>query len=402
MTDIVIARRPASIKPSPSIAARALVTQLRAEGREIIDFTLGESDFDTPPHIVEAAYQAARSGETRYTSSNGTKALRAAIVGKFARENGIDFTEAQVVVGCGAKQLIHAAFAATLDEGDEVIVPTPYWVSYPDMAVVNGGVPVIVPVGEETGFKLTPALLGSAITPRAKWLVLNSPNNPSGAVYTPEEIASLAAVLEQHPQVMLMTDEIYEHFVYDGQTAAAFTRVAPQLAGRTLVINGVSKAYAMTGWRIGYAAGPLKLIETITLLLSQSTTCPSSVSQAAAVAALNGDQSFVREANAIYETRRDRIVGLLDAIPGITCARPAGAFYVYPNVSGLLGKRTSDGTTLNSDLDVSLFLLQEAGVAVIDGSSYGLSPYIRISFATSLDTIDAGCAQFRRAVESLA
>ena len=401
MTDITIARRPAAIKPSPSMAARALVLKLRAEGRSIVDFTLGEPDFDTPAHITEAAFAAARKGETRYTAPAGTQALRDAIAAKFGRENGLDVPADRIVVGSGAKQLIATAFAATLDDGDEVVVPAPYWVSYPDMAVMNGGVPVFVDCAEANDFKLTPEQLRGAITPRTKWLVLNSPNNPSGAVYSRAEMAALAEVLAGHPQVLVMTDEIYEHFIYDGATMDSFAAVAPALASRTLTINGVSKAYAMTGWRIGYATGPAALVRTIVNLISQSTSCPSAVSQAAAVAALTGEQGVVREANALYQTRRDRIVALLNDIPGITCRTPGGAFYVYPNVGGLLGRCAPDGAVLRSDVEVGLFLLREAGVAVVDGSSYGLSPYIRISFATSLDEIEEGCARIRRACESL-
>jgi aspartate aminotransferase len=400
-TGIAIASRPSRIKPSPSMAARALVIKLRGEGRTIVDFTIGEPDFDTPRHITEAAMRAAMAGETRYTASNGTPELRAAIAEKFARENGLVVDADSIAVGCGAKQLIFAAYAATLDEGDEVIVPAPYWVSYPDMAIVNGGKPVFVACGEDVGFKLTPDRLASAITARTRWLVLNSPNNPAGAVYTADEILALAAVLERHPQVLVMTDEIYEHFVYDGRLAASFAQVASSLADRTLTINGVSKAYAMTGWRIGYATGPQVLIRTITSLLSQSTTCPSSVSQAAAVAALTGNQAFVRRASDSYQQRRDRVVELLAAVPGITCARPDGAFYVYPNVSGLIGKRTLKGDMLGSDLDVTMFFLREGGVAVVDGGAYGLSPYVRISFATSLEAIEAGCTQLREACATL-
>ncbi|MFG1270700.1 aminotransferase class I/II-fold pyridoxal phosphate-dependent enzyme [Xanthobacter versatilis] len=401
MTDILIASRPARIKPSPSMAARALVSKLRASGKDIVDFTLGEPDFDTPEHIIEGAFKAALAGETRYTSPNGTRAMRDAVAAKFKRESGLDFTDDEIVISSGAKQLIFTAFTATLDEGDEVIVPAPYWVSYPDMAIVNGGEPVFVSCSENAGFKLTPDALEQAITPRTKWLVLNSPNNPTGAVYSRAELAALAAVLRQHPQVMVMTDEIYEHFVYDGEVAAAFVQVAPDLADRTLTINGVSKAYAMTGWRIGYGAGPAKLIKAVANLLSQSTSCPSAVSQAAAVIALTGEQGFVRQANAAYEVRRNLIVDRLNALPGVTCTRPAGSFYVYPNVSGLIGMRTAEGENIRSDLDVALFLLREAGVAVIDGSSYGLSPYLRISFATSVEEIERGTDRMKQACQSL-
>ncbi|MCJ2127177.1 aminotransferase class I/II-fold pyridoxal phosphate-dependent enzyme [Methylobacterium sp. J-077] len=402
MSTTFIARRPASIRPSPSIAAKALVTQLRAQGRQIIDLTVGEPDFVTPRPIMEAAQAAMRAGDTHYTASNGTLSLRQAVADKLIRENGLSYTPDDIVVGCGAKQLIQIAFAATLDPGDEVIVPAPYWVSYPDLATLNDGVPVVVACPEEAGFKLSPGQLEAALTPRTKWLVLNSPNNPSGAVYTAAELAALGEVLARHPRVLVMTDEIYEHFVYDGQHQISFARAVPALLERTLTINGVSKAYAMTGWRIGYAAGPRLLARTMTGLLSQSTTCPSSISQAAAVAALSGDQTFVVEARTAYETRRDRTVALLDAIPGIACRRPAGAFYAYPNVAGLIGRRAPDGTRIESDLDVSQLLLRDGNVSVMDGTSYGLSPYLRVSFATSLDAIEAGCAAIARVVATLA
>ncbi len=401
MSTTIIARRPASIRPSPSIAAKALVTRLRAEGRHIIDLTVGEPDFVTPRSIVEAAQAAMQAGDTHYTPSNGTLALRQAVVDKLMRENGLRYTTDDIVVGSGAKQLIQTAFAATLDPDDEVVVPAPYWVSYPDLAILNDGVPVVVPCLEEAGFKLSPDQLDAAITPRTKWVVLNSPNNPSGAVYTAAELAALGEVIERHPRVLVMTDEIYEHFVYDGQSQVSFGRAVPALRERSLTINGVSKAYAMTGWRIGYAAGPRLLTKTMTDLLSQSTTCPSSIGQAAAARALSGEQTFVVQARATYETRRDRAVGLLDAIPGISCKRPAGAFYAYPNVAGLIGRRTPDGTRIADDLALAHHLLSAGNVSVMDGTSYGLSPYLRVSFATSLEAIEAGCAAIARVVATL-
>jgi aspartate aminotransferase len=398
---VLLSERVAKLKPSASIAARKKVTELQAAGRRIIDFTIGEPDLDTPPHIVDAAIKAMRGGDTHYTITAGIPALRNAICDKLRRDNGVDFAAANIVVGCGAKQLIFEAFAATLSAGDEVVIPAPYWVSYPDMAGMNDGKPVIVPCQEDTGFKLTPAALEKAITPRTRWLVLNSPNNPTGAVYSAADLGALAAVLARHPHVWVLTDDIYEHLVYDGVRHANPVAVAPELASRTLIVNGVSKAYAMTGWRIGYAAGPQDLIEAIVKVLGQSTTCASSISQWAAVAALDGDQRCVREAAEIYRQRRDRIVELLQGVPGLRVAKPAGAFYLYPSVAGLIGKKTPEGIVLANDLDVSLYLLDRASVAVLDGAAYGLSPYLRLSFATSLAVIEEGCAAIRASCEEL-
>ncbi|RYX96633.1 MAG: pyridoxal phosphate-dependent aminotransferase [Comamonadaceae bacterium] len=391
------------VKPSPSIAAKARVDALRAGGKTIVDFTIGEPDFDTPAHIVEAGVAALKSGQTRYTGSAGTPALREAIVQKFRRENALDFRTEEIIAGVGAKSLIYNAFAATLNPGDEVVIPAPFWVSYPDMVLLNGGVPVTVAATAAEGFKLTPAALEAAITPRTRWLVLNTPNNPSGAVYSRAELEALCAVLRQHPQVWLMTDEIYEHFVYGGVEHLSPLNVAPDLAARTLIVNGVSKAYAMTGWRVGYAAGPAALVKALTLLASQTTTCPAAVSQAAGVAALQGPQDCVADARALFEGRRDRLVALLNDIPGIDCAVPDGAFYVFPSVAGLIGKTASQGgAALANDQDVNLFFLDHAGVASVDGSSYGMPGYLRMSFATSVEQIEAGCAAIRGAVATLA
>jgi aspartate aminotransferase len=398
---ISLSERVTRLKPSASIAAKAVVNELRAQGRSIVDFTIGEPDLDTPPHIVEAAIAAMRAGDTHYTPTNGTPALRKAIAAKLKRENGLDFDAADIVVGVGAKQLIFEAFAATLDDGDEVIVPAPYWVSYPDIVALNGGKPVIVPCSREAEFKLTAPVLEAAITPRTRWLILCAPSNPTGAVYSRAELAALAAVLLRHPHVAVLTDDIYEHLVYDGAAAESLLAVEPALAGRVLLVNGLSKAYAMTGWRIGYAAGPSEVIGAIVKLLGQSTTCASSISQAAAVAALDGDQTPVREMVALYQRRRDVMHEALSAIPGITCLRPAGAFYIYPDVCGLIGRRTPDGAVIESDTDLSLYLLRSVGVAVMDGSAYGMSPCLRLSFATSQETIVEGCALIREACAAL-
>lgn len=397
----LLARRLDSVKPSPSMAAKLRVDALRAGGRAIIDFTIGEPDFPTPAHIVQAGVLALASGQTRYTPSAGTPALRQAIADKLARENQLAYTPDQVVVGCGAKHIIYNALAATVNEGDEVIIPAPYWVSYPDMVALQGGRPVIVPCDERSGFKLGAAALESAITARTRWLVLNSPNNPTGAVYSRGELEALADVLLRHPQVWVLTDEIYEHFAYGGARHVSIADVQPQLRDRVFVVNGMSKAYAMTGWRIGYGAGPLPLIRAVTLLLTQSTSCAASMSQIAAVAALQGTQDCVVQAVRMFEDRRGRMVELLNRIPGIRCPVPDGAFYVFVSVAGLIGASTASGKALGSDLDVMMFLLDEAGVATIDGTSYGMPSHLRMSFATSVDQIEAGCAAIARAVSIL-
>ncbi|CCH05540.1 aminotransferase class I/II-fold pyridoxal phosphate-dependent enzyme [Achromobacter xylosoxidans] len=394
---LLLAARARAIKPSPSMAAKTRVDQLRAQGRDIIDFTVGEPDLPTPAHIVQAGIDALNSGDIRYTASAGSRPLLEAARAKFQRENGLDYAIDELIVGVGAKQLLYTALAATVQAGDEVIIPAPYWVSYPDMVLVNDGTPVVVACPEADGFKLTPEALERAITPRTKWLLLNTPSNPTGAMYSAAELRALADVLARHPQVWLMTDEIYEHLAYGDTRHASPAAVAPELAGRTLTINGVSKAYAMTGWRLGYAGGPKTLVKAMATLISQSTSCVSAISQAAARVALSADQACVGAAAAVFHARRDRIVTLLDAVPGIRCPRPQGAFYVYPNVEGLLGRRTPAGALMRTDLDVVMFLLDEAGVAVLDGTAYGLSPYLRLSFATSMDNIEEGCRRIAQA-----
>jgi aspartate aminotransferase len=383
------------------MAAKTRVDALRAAGRHIIDFTIGEPDFPTPRHIVDGGVAALMAGQTRYTASSGTPTLRQAIADKLQRENALAFKPENIVVGNGAKHIIYNAFAATLNEGDEVIVPAPYWVSYPDMVALHGGIPVVVPSQASDGFKLTPAALEAAITPRTRWLVLNTPNNPTGAVYTRDELVALCDVLRRHLQVWLLTDEIYEHFVYGDAKHLSPLNVAPDLAERTLVINGVSKAYAMTGWRIGYGAGPVALVKAITLLLSQSTSCPSAMCQAAAVVALNGLQDSVADAAALFGRRRDRMVQLLQALPGISCTPPDGAFYVFPSVAGLIGRTTPTGAVLSSDVDVVHYFLEHASVAAIDGASYGMPQHLRMSFATSIEVIEQGCSALQAALRDL-
>ena len=385
-----LARRMSAIKPSPSMAAKRKVDTLRAEGKAIIDFTIGEPDVRTPAHIAQAGIAAIESGAVKYTSSAGIRELLVAIQQKFSRENQLSFTLDQLVVGSGAKQVIFSALQATLDPGDEVIIPTPYWVSYPDMVLLNDGKPVIVPTTEAQDFKLAAEVLEAAITPRTKWLLLNAPNNPSGAAYSVAELAALLAVLERHPHVLLMVDEIYEHFCYDTRYVSPLA-VKPGLAPRVLLVNGVSKAYAMTGWRVGYAAGPAWLVKAISTLISQSTSCASQICQMAAATALSGDQQCVADIIAVYKERRDLIVGLLNGIESLSCPLPDGAFYVFPNIQAFIGKRTPQGKVIENDLDFVHYLLDAAGVAVLDGTAYGTPGYMRMSFATDLETIQTGC-----------
>lgn len=397
----IVASRLGHVKPSASIAAKAKADALRAAGQAIIDFSVGEPDFPTPSHIVEAGMKALQQGHTRYTASAGTIPLRKAIIQKLQRENGLDYQLQEIVVGSGAKHIIFNAFAASLNAGDEVIIPAPYWVSYPEMVVINGGVPLIVSCSASTGFKLTPESLEEAITPQTRWLVLNTPGNPTGAVYTGDELRALGDVLLRHPQVWVLTDEIYEHFTYGEARHVSILSARPTLRSRTLVINGVSKAYAMTGWRIGYGAGPAELVKAITLLITQSTTCASGASQAAAVEALNGPQQCVRDAALLFQQRRDRLVRQLQAIDGIECDTPPGAFYVFASVQGLIGLATTAGAVLKTDQDIANFFIEQAGVVTVDGTSYGLPSYVRFAFATSDSEIDRGCAALAAAIALL-
>ena len=401
MNDTRAAARVRRIKPSPSTAAADRANALRRSGVSIVNLVVGEPDFDTPPHIRTAAARAIEAGATRYTPMAGTMELREAIIAKLARENGLHYAAHEIIATNGAKSAIFSALAATLEPGDEVIIPAPYWVSYPDMVIASEGTPITVACPETAGFKLTPAQLDAAITPRTRWLIINAPSNPTGASYTAEEYRALAEVLDRHPHVMVMTDDIYEHIRFDGQATPHLLAVAPALRDRTLAINGVSKTYAMTGWRIGWAAGPRDLIVAIDTLLSQSAGNCCSVSQAAAAAALDGDQSFVAESVAIYRERRDRMAARINAIPGLSCTLPDGAFYLYVNCAGLIGREIGQGRVLQSDGDVVLFLLEEAGVAVVAGSAYGLSPYVRLSIATSMENLMEGADRIAKVVAAI-
>jgi aspartate aminotransferase len=396
-----IAARVQRIKPSPSSAASDRANELRRQGQSIINLVVGEPDFDTPAHIRQAASAAIERGETRYTQNAGTPQLRQAIVDKLARENGLTYAANQVLVTSGAKSAIFNAFAATLGAGDEVLIPAPYWVSYPDMVLACEGEPVILACLEEHAFKLTPDQLRAAITERTRWLLLNSPSNPTGASYSAAELRALADVLLDYPHVLLMTDDIYEHIRYEGLDNPHILAIEPALSERSVVVNGVSKTYAMTGWRIGYAAGPDDLIGAMATLQSQSTSNACSVSQAAAVEALNGDQTFVKDSVVVYQQRRDRCLALLNAIDGLSCRTPDGAFYLYVNCSGLLGQSTPQGKRLETDYDVVMYLLESQGVAVVAGTAYGLAPFFRMSIATDITTLDEGCSRIAAAVAAL-
>lgn len=390
----------ARVKPSPTIAMTTRAAELRADGRDIIGLSAGEPDFDTPTHIREAAKAAIDAGHTRYTAVDGTPSLKRAICDKFARENGLDYTPAQITVGTGGKQILFNAFMATLNPGDEVIIPAPYWVSYPDMVLIAGGKPVIVPCGIETGFRLTAEALQAAITPKTKWLMLNSPSNPSGAGYSRQDMQALTDILLKHPDIWVLSDDIYEHLVFDDFEFATPAQVEPQLKDRVLTMNGVSKSYAMTGWRIGYGAGPEKLIRAMAKLQSQSTSNPCSISQYAAEAALTGPQDYIIESRAVFERRRDLVVAGLNECPGIECPTPQGAFYVYPSIRELIGKTSGGGSHIGSDEDFANALLEETGVAVVFGAAFGLSPHFRISYATSDEALTEAVARIRGFCES--
>ncbi|WP_421702978.1 pyridoxal phosphate-dependent aminotransferase [Aliiroseovarius sp.] len=397
----MLADRMSVVKPSPSMAVSQAAKALAAQGIEVADLGLGEPDFNTPSHVIEAAHQAALAGDTRYTATGGAPATKAAVCKKFRRENGLEFSADEVVVANGAKQIIFNALMATLEEGDEVILAAPYFVSYPDMALMLGGRPVVVECAREDGFKLTPEALAAAITPKSKWLILNAPGNPSGAVYTVEELQALGRVLADHPNLMILSDEIYEHIVFDGRAFTSFGKACPELRDRTLIVNGVAKAYAMTGWRIGYGAGPAELIKGMTTVQSQSTTNACSVAQAATVAALIGPQDEVARFRDAFERRRDLVVDGINAIPGLALDAPQGAFYAYVDCSGIMGKTAPDGTVLETDPQVTKFLLDEARVAAVPGAAYGLSPFFRLSTATADEVLTAAISRIRDAVARL-
>ena len=398
----IVAQRLAVIRPSPTVALNTKAMELKAAGHDVIGLAAGEPDFDTPGNVADAGVAAIRAGDTKYTAPDGRPELKAAVARKLKRENGLDYAPNQVTVGNGGKHVLYNAFMASLDPGDEVVVPAPYWTSYPDMVLLCGGVPVVVACKADAGFKMTAAQLEAAITPKTKWVLLNSPSNPSGAAYARADMKALTDVLLAHEHVWVMTDDMYEHIVYDGFEFVTPAQVEPRLMDRTLTVNGVSKAYAMTGWRIGYAAGPLALIKAMGMVQSQSTTNPSSISQTAAVAALDGPQDFIPERAAAFQKRRDLVVSMLNQAPGIACNRPEGAFYVYPSCAGCIDKRTPDGRVIGSDDEFCAYLIDAGGVVTVPGSAFGLSPHFRISYATDDATLEEACRRIQRAAAALA
>ena len=397
----ILANRLSRIKPSATLAVTAKAKELKAAGRDIIGLGAGEPDFDTPDFIKDAAKAAMDAGQTKYTNVDGTPELKDAIIAKFKRDNGLDYAREQISVGTGGKQILYNGLMATLNAGDEVIIPAPYWVSYPDMVLLAEGEPVIVDCPAETGFKITPAQLEAAITPKTKWLIMNSPSNPTGAGYTKENIKALTDVLMKHEHVWIMSDDMYEHLIYDGFEFSTPAEIEPKLKDRTLTVNGVSKAYSMTGWRIGYAGGPSALIKAMGKIQGQSTSNPCSISQAAAVAALNGDQSFMNPWIEAFKTRRNLVVELLNACDGIECPMPEGAFYVYPSCAGAIGKKTPEGKVIESDEDFVSYLLGAEGVACVPGAAFGLSPHFRISYATSESALREACGRIQNACGAL-
>jgi aspartate aminotransferase len=389
------------ITPSPTLAMTSRTLELQAKGIKVIGLAAGEPDFDTPDFVKEAAIEAIRVGKTKYTNVDGTAELKAAIAGKFSRENKLTYDASQISVNAGGKHTLFNALVATVEAGDEVIVPAPYWVSYPDIVQFAGGTPIFIKAGAAQGYKITPEQLDAAITPRTKWLILNSPSNPTGAAYTEAELKALGEVLVRHPQVWILNDDMYEHITYGDFVFTTIAQVVPELYERTLTVNGCSKAYAMTGWRIGYAGGPVALIKAMSKLQSQSTSNPCSISQAAAVAALNGPQDFLAERNAAFQRRRDLVVRMLNAVEGIHCPTPDGAFYVYPDVSGLIGKQTPKGEIIDTDAKLIDYFLDEARVAAVHGAAFGLSPAFRVSYATSEEALTDACTRIQEACAAL-
>lgn len=397
----ILAERLSRVKPSPTIAVSTKAMELKAAGHDVIGLGAGEPDFDTPQHIKDAAKAAIDGGQTKYTAVGGTPELKDAIALKFKRDNGLEYARNQIVVGTGGKQVLYNAFMATLDPGDEVIIPAPYWVSYPDMAILAEGTPVFIDCPQEQGFKLQPEDLEKAITPKTKWVILNSPSNPTGAGYTRADMKKITDVLMKHPHVWVMTDDMYEHLVYDDFEFCTPAQVEPSLYDRTLTVNGVSKAYCMTGWRIGFAGGPANLIKAMTDIQSQSTSNPCSISQAASAAALTGDHGFIAENNKVFKERRDLVVSMLNQANGIDCPTPEGAFYVYPSIKGCIGKKTPDGKVIETDSDFVTALLESEGVAAVQGEAFGLSPHFRISYATSTKVLEEACERIQRFCGSL-
>ena len=384
------------VKPSPTITITGKARELKAAGFDVIALGSGEPDFDTPDNVKQAAVAAIQRGETKYTAVDGIPELKRAIASKFERENGLSYKPSEITVGTGGKQVLYNALLATLNPGDEVIIPSPYWVSYPDIVLLSGATPVAVETKLEDGFKLSPQALAAAITPRTKWFIFNSPSNPTGTAYTRDDVKALTDVLLKHENVWVLSDDIYEHLVYDGFAFSTPAQVEPRLKGRTLTMNGVSKAYAMTGWRIGYAGGPEPLIKAISTLQSQSTSNPCSISQWASVEALEGPQDFLKRWVASFQDRRDLVVSMLNQAKGISCPTPEGAFYVYPSCAGVIGRTSRDGKKIETDEDFATALLQEEGVAVVHGTAFGLSPFFRISYATGIEALEEACRRIQR------
>ena len=396
-----LADRLSAVKPSPTIAVTQKARDLQAQGKDVIGLGAGEPDFDTPAHIIEAAKKALDDGMTRYTAINGIPELQDAIIAKFKRDNELDYTRDQIHVSCGGKPVIFNAFMATINPGDEVIVPAPYWVSYADIPLLFGAEVKVVKCGEENNFKMTPEQLDAAITPKTKWLVFNSPSNPTGGAYTRDEIKALADVLLQHPHVWIFSDDIYEKLVYDGFEFTTMAQVEPRLYDRTVTMNGMSKAYCMTGWRVGYCGAPKELVAAMSKVQSQGITHTAAVSQAASVAALNGPHDFIEKNNAIFKERRDLVVSMLNQASGLTCATPEGAFYVYPSCAGTIGKKTPDGKVIGNDEDFVTYILEAEGVAAVQGAAFGLEPHFRISYATATDVLEDACQRIQRACANL-
>ncbi|MCG8616009.1 MAG: pyridoxal phosphate-dependent aminotransferase [Desulfobacterales bacterium] len=399
----MLANRLDAVPPSPTFAVMALAGKLKSEGKDIISLAPGEPDFETPDHIKEEAIRAIKEGQTRYTAVGGTQELKEAVLEKFQNENHLTYSPEEVIVGTGAKQMLYNAFTATVNPGDEILIPAPYWVSYPDMATLSGGLPIIIECSQSDGFKLTPDKLKPRLNENTRWLILNSPSNPSGAVYSKNELIALAEILSDYPRVWIMSDDIYEHLIYsDAENPfSTFAQLGPEYQARTLTINGVSKAYCMTGWRIGYAGGPKSLIKAMNIVQSQSTSCPSAIGQAAALAALKGEDKFIQKNNETYRKRRDLMVGLLNQIPGFKCDLPEGAFYAFPSCNEIFGKETPEGKVIRSDAELATFLIEHAGVAAVPGSAFGSPGHIRFSYATDLASIKDGCNRIRKSCQSL-
>lgn len=397
----IISKRISNIKPSPTLAITKKANELKMQGIDIISLSSGEPDFDTPEHIKQAAIRAINSGQTKYTNVDGTPELKNAVINKFKRENNLEYKPNQIIVGNGGKQILYNAILASVNPGDEVIIPSPYWVSYPDIVTLASGTPIFIQCNQESKFRIQPEQLKNAITERTKWLILNSPGNPSGSSYTYEELKALAEILLEYPNVYILSDDIYEHLLFDNNQFFTIAEVEPRLYNRTLTVNGISKSYAMTGWRIGYAGGPEKLIKAMSILQSQSTSNPCSISQAAAVEALNGNQDFLRTWCKSFAKRRDLVVDKLNSIDGINCLKPEGAFYVFPNCEGLFGQKTPKGETIKNSNDFANYLLDEAKVAVVPGLAFGIEGYFRISYATNENILESACNRIAAACKKL-